>query len=178
MYSPSGSAASLSYPPALSTSASTAALMCSGSSGQAATTRARSGSAASQHAGRHAERSPGCKSLSACTLASAPCGRLIRRSWVRVPAGSLMPGDAWKCHPLTWQGVVAPQPLLRFPALRCLTCSEGLQLSAGYVERWWQRRAALAKRREGRRQQRRFRHAPGAYLNKREDLAIQLGLPA
>ena len=54
---------------------------------------------------------------------------------------------------------------------------EGLQLPAGYVERWREQRAALEKRREARRQQRRFRRAPVTYLGKLEELATQLSLP-
>jgi hypothetical protein len=50
------------------------------------------------------------------------------------------------------------------------------KLSAGYLERWRQKRAELEERREGRRQQRRFRQDPGAYLKNLEDLAIQLRL--
>src|SRR5262249_60008796 len=55
---------------------------------------------------------------------------------------------------------------------------EGLQLPAGYVDRWREQRAALEKRREARRKQRRFRRAPGPYLQKLEQLAIQLSLPS
>jgi hypothetical protein len=54
---------------------------------------------------------------------------------------------------------------------------EGLKLPKGYVARWRKTRAALAKRRETRRQQRRFRRAPIAYLQKVEELAAKLGLP-
>ena len=54
---------------------------------------------------------------------------------------------------------------------------EGLRLSAGYVEGWRQSRAGLEKRRESRRQQRRFRRHPVSYLHKLEELAIQLSLP-
>jgi hypothetical protein len=54
---------------------------------------------------------------------------------------------------------------------------EGLQLPAGYVERWREQRAALEQRREARRQQRRFRRAPIAYLHKLEELATKLSLP-
>jgi hypothetical protein len=54
---------------------------------------------------------------------------------------------------------------------------EGLQLPAGYVEQWRAQRAALEKRREARRQQRRFRRAPVTYLHKLEELATQLSLP-
>lgn len=53
---------------------------------------------------------------------------------------------------------------------------EGLQLPAGYVGRWQQTRTALAKRREARRQQRRFRRAPAIYLQELEARAIQLSL--
>jgi hypothetical protein len=55
---------------------------------------------------------------------------------------------------------------------------EGLSLPAGYVEQWREQRAALEKRREARRQQRRFRRAPVTYLHKLEELATQLGLPS
>jgi hypothetical protein len=55
---------------------------------------------------------------------------------------------------------------------------EGLHLSADYVERWRQWRAELEKRREGRRQQRRFRRDPDGYLKKLEELALQLSLPS
>lgn len=53
---------------------------------------------------------------------------------------------------------------------------EGLQLPAGYVDRWQPTRTALAKRREARRQQRRFRRAPAIYLQELEGRAIQLSL--
>jgi hypothetical protein len=55
---------------------------------------------------------------------------------------------------------------------------EGLQLPAGYVERWREQRADLEKRREARRQQRRFRRAPVTYLRKLEELATKLSLPS
>jgi hypothetical protein len=54
---------------------------------------------------------------------------------------------------------------------------EGLALPAGYVRRWQEIRAGLAKRREARRQQRRFRRAPVTYLQDLEELASQLSLP-
>ncbi|HZY90148.1 MAG TPA: ISNCY family transposase [Gemmataceae bacterium] len=54
---------------------------------------------------------------------------------------------------------------------------EGLQLPSGYVARWQETRAELAKRREARRQQRRFRRNPVTYLQKLEELAIKLSLP-
>jgi hypothetical protein len=54
---------------------------------------------------------------------------------------------------------------------------EGLQLPAGYVDRWQQKRAELEKRRAARRQQRRFRRNPDGYLHKLEELAVQLSLP-
>jgi hypothetical protein len=54
---------------------------------------------------------------------------------------------------------------------------EGLQLPAGYVETWRKQRAALEKRREARRKQRRFRRAPVTYLRKLEEMATQLSLP-
>jgi hypothetical protein len=53
---------------------------------------------------------------------------------------------------------------------------EGLALPEGYVEAWRRSRATLDKRRQARRQQRRFRHAPKVYLQKLEDLAVQLSL--
>jgi hypothetical protein len=55
---------------------------------------------------------------------------------------------------------------------------EGLQLPAGYVDEWRQRRAALAKRRGARRQQARFRRAPATYLHNLEHQALQLSLPS
>ena len=54
---------------------------------------------------------------------------------------------------------------------------EGLSLPAGYVPRWQQVRAELEKRREARRQQRRFRRDPEGYLTKLEGLLLQLSLP-
>jgi hypothetical protein len=54
---------------------------------------------------------------------------------------------------------------------------EGLRLAEGYVEGWRRTRAALDKRREGRRQQRRFRHDPTTYLKQLEDMCLQLSLP-
>jgi hypothetical protein len=54
---------------------------------------------------------------------------------------------------------------------------EGLELPSGYVDRWRATRAGLAKRREARRQQRRFRCAPVTYLQKLEELADKLSLP-
>jgi hypothetical protein len=53
---------------------------------------------------------------------------------------------------------------------------EGLDLPSGYVARWRETRAGLAKRREARRQQRRFRRAPVTYLQQLEDLAAKLSL--
>ena len=53
---------------------------------------------------------------------------------------------------------------------------EGLRLAEGYVESWRRTRAALDKRREGRRRQRRFRHDPGTYLKQLEDMCFQLSL--
>jgi hypothetical protein len=55
---------------------------------------------------------------------------------------------------------------------------DGLKLSAGYVGRWRQQRAELDKRREARRQHRRFRHDPAIYLKKLEERALQLKLPS
>jgi hypothetical protein len=54
---------------------------------------------------------------------------------------------------------------------------EGLSLPSGYVTRWQQVRAELEKRREARRQQRRFRRDPNGYLTKLEELLLQLSLP-
>ncbi len=54
---------------------------------------------------------------------------------------------------------------------------EGLQLPSGYLDQWRTGRADLEKRREARRQQRRFRRAPVTYLQKLEELATQLSLP-
>jgi hypothetical protein len=54
---------------------------------------------------------------------------------------------------------------------------EGLQMPAGYLERWRQQRAALEKRRKLRRQQRRFRRNPATYLHYLEETATQLSLP-
>jgi Transposase, Mutator family len=54
---------------------------------------------------------------------------------------------------------------------------EGLALSSEYVAGWRETRAGLAKRREARRQQRRFRCAPVTYLQKLEGLADKLSLP-
>jgi hypothetical protein len=55
---------------------------------------------------------------------------------------------------------------------------EGLQLPAGYVEQWRQRRATLEQRRAARRQQARFRRAPAVYLQSLEQRALQLSLPS
>jgi hypothetical protein len=54
---------------------------------------------------------------------------------------------------------------------------EGLKLPPGYVGPWREQRAELDRRREARRQQRRFRRDPVIYLKKLEDLALQLSLP-
>jgi hypothetical protein len=54
---------------------------------------------------------------------------------------------------------------------------EGLDLPAGYVARWREIRAGLGKRREARRQQRRFRRDSVAYLQGLEELADKLSLP-
>ena len=54
---------------------------------------------------------------------------------------------------------------------------EGLSLPPGYVERWQQVRAELEKRREARRQQRRFRRDPDSYLANLEEVLLQLSLP-
>jgi len=55
---------------------------------------------------------------------------------------------------------------------------EGLPLPEGYVPQWQQARAELEKRREGRRQRRRFRRDPDAYLKKLEEVLLQLRLPS
>jgi len=55
---------------------------------------------------------------------------------------------------------------------------EGLQLPSVYVQRWEKLRAELEKRRQARRQQRRFRCDPVKYLNKLEELLLQLSLLA
>src|SRR5271165_429991 len=55
---------------------------------------------------------------------------------------------------------------------------EGLQLSPGYVARWRELRGELERRRESRRQQRRFRHDPDAYLADLEKQCLQLSLPS
>jgi hypothetical protein len=55
---------------------------------------------------------------------------------------------------------------------------EGLQLTSGYVGRWEKLRAELEKRRETRRQQRRFRRDPVTCLYKLEELLLQLSLPS
>ena len=54
---------------------------------------------------------------------------------------------------------------------------EGLELPTGYVARWRETRAGWNKKREARRQQRRFRRAPVTYLQKLEELADKLSLP-
>jgi hypothetical protein len=53
---------------------------------------------------------------------------------------------------------------------------EGLALGPDYVGPWQQLRADLEKRRQTRRQQRRFRRDPVTYLRKLEELALQLSL--
>jgi hypothetical protein len=55
---------------------------------------------------------------------------------------------------------------------------EGLVLRPGYVEGWQRLRAELERRRESRRKQRRFRHAPAAYLKELEQRGLQLTLPS
>src|SRR5262249_38074836 len=54
---------------------------------------------------------------------------------------------------------------------------EGLKLRTGYVEDWGRLRAELDKRRESRRQQRRFRRDPTDYLSRLEDRCLRLSLP-
>jgi Transposase, Mutator family len=54
---------------------------------------------------------------------------------------------------------------------------EGLVLRPDYVEGWQALRAELERRRESRRQQRRFRHDPAAYLAQLEQQCLQLTLP-
>jgi Transposase, Mutator family len=54
---------------------------------------------------------------------------------------------------------------------------EGLELPNGYVGQWRATRAGLAKRRQARRQQRRFRRAPITYLEQLEEVADKLSLP-
>ena len=53
---------------------------------------------------------------------------------------------------------------------------EGLDLGSDEVASWRQLRAELEKRRQARRQQRRFRHDPVTYLKKLEELILQLSL--
>jgi hypothetical protein len=53
-----------------------------------------------------------------------------------------------------------------------------LRLSPAAIDRWRQQRAALEPRREARRQQRRFRRDPTAYLGHWEQRLLQLSLPA
>jgi hypothetical protein len=55
---------------------------------------------------------------------------------------------------------------------------EVLKLSPAEIEAWRQQRAALEPRREARRQQRRFRRNPAAYLGQLEQRLLQLSLPA
>ena len=54
---------------------------------------------------------------------------------------------------------------------------EGLRLRPGYLEGWRALRAQLHKPREARRQQRRFRRDPDAYLKALEQKCLQLRLP-
>jgi hypothetical protein len=54
---------------------------------------------------------------------------------------------------------------------------EGLKLRAGYVEDWRILRAALDKRRENRRKQRRFRRDPTDYLSQLEERCLAPSLP-
>jgi len=55
--------------------------------------------------------------------------------------------------------------------------NEVLTLSPAAIEAWQQQRAALEPRREARRQQRRFRRDPAAYLSHWEQRLLQLSLP-
>jgi hypothetical protein len=54
---------------------------------------------------------------------------------------------------------------------------EGLRLRTGYVDDWRRLRADLDKRREMRRQQRRFRRDPANYLGQLEERCLQASLP-
>jgi hypothetical protein len=54
---------------------------------------------------------------------------------------------------------------------------EGLVLRPDYVEEWQELRAALERRREARRKQRRFRRDPATYLAQLERQCLQLTLP-
>lgn len=53
-----------------------------------------------------------------------------------------------------------------------------LELPGDYVAQWRRVRAELEQRREARRQQGRFRGDPVQYLNKLEELLLQLSLPS
>jgi hypothetical protein len=53
---------------------------------------------------------------------------------------------------------------------------EGLVLPGGYLPQWQALHARLEKRRQARRQQRRFRRAPITYLAKLEELSLKLSL--
>lgn len=55
---------------------------------------------------------------------------------------------------------------------------EGLALPEGYVSGWQRKRLELERRREARRQQGRFRRDPDRYLEKMEELLIQISLPS
>jgi hypothetical protein len=55
---------------------------------------------------------------------------------------------------------------------------EGLPLPSGYLAQWRRVHAALEKRRQARRRQRRFRQAPITYLEKLEELCLRLSLPS
>lgn len=54
---------------------------------------------------------------------------------------------------------------------------EGLVLPEGYVKGWQRERVELERRREVRRQQGRFRRDPDRYLQKLEELLVQISLP-
>jgi hypothetical protein len=73
--------------------------------------------------------------------------------------------------------VMGPARVISGLATR-LRPEEGLVLRPGYVEGWRELRAELEQRREARRQQRRFRHDPAAYLAQLEQQCLQLTLPA
>jgi hypothetical protein len=63
-------------------------------------------------------------------------------------------------------------------AVTRLRPDEGLSLPSGYVDDWRKLHAELEQRRETRREQRRYRHDPVAYLTELEQRCLQLGLPS